>query len=57
VRRIDEPQESIVIAVEEQTQTTSEIDRSAEIGPKMDFSAHWDQVLLIVHLGGTTPRI
>jgi hypothetical protein len=26
----------------------------AEIGPMMDQSAHWDQVLLIVHLGGTT---
>ena len=26
----------------------------AEIGPMMDPSAHWDQVLLIVHLGGTT---
>ncbi len=24
----------------------------AEIGPMMDPSAHWDQVLLIVHLGG-----
>jgi len=28
----------------------------AEIGPMMDQSAHWDQVLLIVHLGGTTPE-
>jgi hypothetical protein len=28
----------------------------AEIGPMMDPSAHWDQVLLIVHVGGTTPR-
>jgi hypothetical protein len=25
----------------------------AEIEPMMDFSAHWDQVLLITHLGGT----
>jgi hypothetical protein len=29
----------------------------AEIGPMMDPSAHWDQVLLIVHLGGTTPKM
>ena len=29
----------------------------AEIGPLMDPSAHWDQVLLIVHLGGTTPEM
>jgi hypothetical protein len=28
----------------------------AEIGPMMDPSAHWDQVLLIVHLGGTAPK-
>jgi hypothetical protein len=28
----------------------------AEIGPTMDPSAHWDQVLLIVHLGGTSPQ-
>jgi len=28
----------------------------AEIGPVMDQSAHWDQVLLIVHLGGTNPE-
>ena len=29
----------------------------AEIGPLMDQSAHWDQVLLIVHIGGTTPEM
>ena len=29
----------------------------AEIGPMMDRSAHWDQVLLIAHLGGTTPEM
>ena len=29
----------------------------AEIGPMMDPSAHWDQVLLIVHMGGTTPEM
>lgn len=28
----------------------------AEIGPMMDQSAHWDEVLLIVHLGGTNPE-
>lgn len=28
----------------------------AKISPMMDPSAHWDQVLLIVHLGGTTPE-
>lgn len=28
----------------------------AKIGPMMDQSAHWDQVLLIVHLGGPTPE-
>lgn len=28
----------------------------AKIGPMMDPSAHWDQVLLIVHLGGTSPQ-
>ena len=27
-----------------------------EDGPMMDPSAHWDQVLLIVPLGGTTPE-
>jgi hypothetical protein len=29
----------------------------AEVGPMMDFGAHWDQVLLIVHLGGTSPEM
>jgi hypothetical protein len=28
----------------------------AKIGPMMDPSAHWDQVLLIVHLGGMKPQ-
>jgi hypothetical protein len=28
----------------------------AEIGSLMDRSAHWDQVLLIVHLGGMPPK-
>jgi len=29
----------------------------AEITPMMDFSAHRDQVLLIVHLGGRGPKM
>lgn len=28
----------------------------AEIGPMMDPSAHWDELLLIVHIGGTKPE-
>lgn len=30
---------------------------AAEIGPMFDPSAHWDQVMLIVHLGGMTPEM
>ena len=29
----------------------------AVVAPMMDFSAHWDQVLLIVHVGGTNPEM
>jgi hypothetical protein len=28
---------------------------AAEVGAMMDDSAHWDQVLLIVHMGGMPP--
>jgi hypothetical protein len=31
-------------------------EEGAKIGPMMDSSAHWDQVLLIVHLGGMPPQ-
>jgi hypothetical protein len=43
--------------VQAATENALSEEEAAAIGPMMDPSAHWDQVLLIVHLGGTTPEM